>query len=231
MDVPAATGITGFQFITSVSTIQRDDETRKRVRSHARRQKLPHEPIAKQPLQKRASQKERVSKFRLSNRPSAPNNKQTPPALPSPHSGSSPAQQSPVVPSASDAPATDAHVHDSLPERHDCSVENIKVERKSSGWHSEVITDELAFTVAAELPSFSVLPIRTTPLTEKLFKWMMCICLSPQKKFVQRWFNKCGVPVYFNTYYSSFLALSHSMNPQGNWFNFVSLSFNRLLSD
>ncbi|KAH6648786.1 hypothetical protein BKA67DRAFT_372725 [Truncatella angustata] len=205
MGSPTTVGVTGFQFITSVNTIKRDDETRKRVRSHARRQKLPNEPAIKQPAQKRASQKERVSKFRLNTTKSqAPVNRQThtPPKSASPNSISS--------------------QNDSSPTTFDGPIEDIKIERTQDDLRSDMITNELAFVVAAELPSFSVLPIRTTPLTEKLFKWMICVCLSPQEKFVQKWFDSNGAPSYFSTYHSSFIALSFAMNPQGDWFDYVS---------
>ncbi|KAK7744003.1 hypothetical protein SLS62_010364 [Diatrype stigma] len=55
----------GFQFITSINTIARNDETRRRVRSHARRQKLPSHTSTPQP-KRQPTQKERISKFRLS---------------------------------------------------------------------------------------------------------------------------------------------------------------------
>ncbi|KAI1077539.1 hypothetical protein F5B20DRAFT_267943 [Whalleya microplaca] len=55
---------TGFQFITSINTVSRDDETRRKVRSHARRQKLPKETSTPQ-VKKSSTQKERTSKFRL----------------------------------------------------------------------------------------------------------------------------------------------------------------------
>ncbi|KAI1392012.1 uncharacterized protein F4822DRAFT_113111 [Hypoxylon trugodes] len=62
------TANTGFQFITSINTVARDEETRRKVRSHARRQKLPKEsnqPAEQQPSKKAKSQKEHTSKFRL----------------------------------------------------------------------------------------------------------------------------------------------------------------------
>ncbi|KAI1097194.1 hypothetical protein F4804DRAFT_328321 [Jackrogersella minutella] len=59
-----------FQFITSINTVARDDETRRRVRSHARRQKLPHGPSQAPQVKKSASQKDQTSKFRL--KPTAP---------------------------------------------------------------------------------------------------------------------------------------------------------------
>ncbi|KAI1211889.1 uncharacterized protein F4807DRAFT_380295 [Annulohypoxylon truncatum] len=56
----------GFQFITSINTVARDDETRRKVRSHARRQKLPHGPSQPpQGTKKSGSQKDHTSKFRL----------------------------------------------------------------------------------------------------------------------------------------------------------------------
>lgn len=193
--------VTGFQFITSINTINRDEETRRRVRSHARRQKLPNEPLkqtaaaAAAAARSSSSQKARTSKFRLSTA------KNQPPSLPK-------------APSPQDDSSTSSS---------DTLVEEIKVEDED-GWQTEMITPEFGFTVASELPAFSILPIRTTPLTENLFKWMICVCLSPHEKFVQRWFNRCGAPTYFNTYHSSFLALSHAMNPQGNWFDSVRTS-------
>ncbi|KAI1863087.1 uncharacterized protein JN550_009823 [Neoarthrinium moseri] len=198
MGSPTTTGgVTGFQFITSINTITRDDETRRKVRSHARRQKLSNEPSSQPPATKSTSQKERTSKFRLGARASGSAKKQ-----------SQPKSRSPQEESSTSSP-------DSL-------VEEVKNEGRD-GWHTEMITEEFGFTVAPELQNFSVLPIRTTPLTDNLFKWMICVCLSPQEKFVQRWFNRCGAPSYFNTYHSSFLSLSHAMNPQGNWFDFITV--------
>ncbi|KAI0385130.1 hypothetical protein F5Y04DRAFT_246887 [Hypomontagnella monticulosa] len=56
---------TGFQFITSINTVARDEETRRRVRSHARRQKLPNNPGQPPQPKKSGSQKDHTSKFRL----------------------------------------------------------------------------------------------------------------------------------------------------------------------
>ncbi|KAI0886202.1 uncharacterized protein GGS22DRAFT_125714 [Annulohypoxylon maeteangense] len=56
----------GFQFITSINTVARDDETRRKVRSHARRQKLPNGPSQPpQGTKKSGSQKDHTSKFRV----------------------------------------------------------------------------------------------------------------------------------------------------------------------
>ncbi|KAI0125304.1 hypothetical protein BJ170DRAFT_598120 [Xylariales sp. AK1849] len=199
MGSPTTMGITGFQFITSINTIGRDEETRRKVRSHARRQKLPNEPTKQQSQSatKSNSQKERTSKFRLSTNKASPLNKK-------------------------DSPKSNSSKDDSPPSSRESPAEEIKIESKDE-WQTEMITNELAFTIAPELPNFSVLPIRTTPLTENLFKYMICVCLSPKEKFVQHWFNRCGAPTYFNTYHSSFLSLSHAMNPQGNWFDFITV--------
>lgn len=56
---------TGFQFITSINTVNRDEETRRKVRSHARRQKLPTGPSQPPQAKRSGSQKDHTSKFRL----------------------------------------------------------------------------------------------------------------------------------------------------------------------
>ncbi|KAI1379095.1 hypothetical protein F4677DRAFT_357530 [Hypoxylon crocopeplum] len=61
----APTSNTGFQFITSINTVARDEETRRKVRSHARRQKLPSGPSQPPQSKKSGSQKDHTSKFRL----------------------------------------------------------------------------------------------------------------------------------------------------------------------
>lgn len=214
-------GVTGFQFITSVNTIKRDDETRKKVRSHARRQKLPNEPsTARQSAApKRASQKERVSKFRVNAKPSSSVNRYTPPKSASPRSDASPGDASSShLPPAGSPTLTDADgtTYDEL-------IREIKIENRQDNDQSDTTVNEFSLTVAAHLPAFSVLPIRTTPLTDKLFKWMTCVCLSTQQKFVQQWFDQNDVPAYFETYHSSFLALGHAMNPDGDWFDFITV--------
>ncbi|XXH02338.1 [NU+] prion formation protein 1 [Hypoxylon texense] len=60
-----STSNTGFQFITSINTVTRDEETRRRVRSHARRQKLPNGPSQPPQSKRSGSQKDHTSKFRL----------------------------------------------------------------------------------------------------------------------------------------------------------------------
>lgn len=216
-------GVTGFQFITSVNTIKRDDETRKRVRSHARRQKLPNEPSSKQSAApKRASQKERVSKFRLNTKPTASSNRYTPPKSASPRSEASPSDTSSThsqkfLPSASPA-STDAEgiTYDEL-------IREIKIEPRQDDYQSDMAYDNgLGLIVASHLPAFSVLPIRTTSLTERLFRWMTIICLSVQDKLVPQ-LAQDDTPEYFKTYHSSFLALGHAMNPEGDWFDFITI--------
>lgn len=160
----------GFQFITSINTISRDDETRRKVRSHARRQKLPSQGIEPQPKDV-VTQKDRTSKFRLSAAKPANNKKQSSP--------------------------TSRSNEKSSPSSSDSSVE-LKIERLEE-WETEMITSELALTVVRELPTFAVLPIQTTALTDNLFKYIICVCLSPQEKFVQKWFDRCGAPTYFQT--------------------------------
>lgn len=209
MGSPTTPAPTGFQFITSINTIDRDDETRRKVRSHARRQKLPNEPVKPSQSAPRsaATQKDRTSKFRVRG-----SNDKASLLLTQKHS---PEKQSPTQDDGSSAASSRDNA---------AAAEGIKREPRD-GWQSDMITRELSFTIAPELPTFAVLPIRTTPLTDNLFKYIICVCLSPQEKFVQRWFDRCGAPTYFNTYHSSFLSLSHAMNPQGNWFDFVSLFF------
>ncbi|ETS84393.1 hypothetical protein PFICI_02418 [Pestalotiopsis fici W106-1] len=228
MTSPTTMGVTGFQFITSVNTIKRDDETRKRVRSHARRQKLPNEPSARQSATpKRASQKERVSKFRVNQRPSSSAHRYTPPKSSSPRSEASPSDTSSThLPTDSQhlLPAASPTSTDAEGTTYDELISEIKIEQRQDGYQSDMPTDNgLGLIVASHLPAFSVLPIRTTSLTEKLFRWMTSICLSAQGKFVQQWFDQNDTPEYIKTYRSSFLALGHAMNPDGDWFDFITI--------
>ncbi|KAK7985748.1 hypothetical protein PG988_003370 [Apiospora saccharicola] len=175
-----------FQFITSINTIDRDAETRRRVRSHARRQKLTQDSSSEQapPSTKSGStsQKDRTSNS-------------------TPSSGTS----GDVISSSGPASATSLAAY--------------------SG-HVDMITNELGYMIIRELPPFPALPIQTTPMTENLFRYMLCVCLSPKEKFVQKWFDRCGAPSYFTNCpdHSSFLAHSHSMNPGGDLFDFVSFT-------
>ncbi|RYP48726.1 hypothetical protein DL768_005446 [Monosporascus sp. mg162] len=136
-----------FQFITSINTIARNDETRRRVRSHARRQKLPNQT----------------------------------------------------------------------------STPFLKKEEATPKWETTVIGNKLAITVARELPNFSLLRIETTPLTENLLKYCMTVCLSPQEKFVEKWFDRAGAPTYMNIHHSSFLATTFATNPGGDWMSSINV--------
>lgn len=75
---PNSTGNTGFQFITSISTVERDEETRRKVRSHARRQKLPHGSNHPSQPKKPGSAKDHTSKFRLKPKGSSNNQDDVP---------------------------------------------------------------------------------------------------------------------------------------------------------
>ncbi|KAK8061706.1 hypothetical protein PG994_008072 [Apiospora phragmitis] len=206
-----------FQFITSINTIDRDAETRRRVRSHARRQKLTttdssseQAPSAKSGS---TSQKDRTSKFRLGTPTAAASKKAAPKGsrkhaspvslgsneeISTPSSGTS----GDVILSADPASATTLTAY--------------------SG-QMDMITNELGYMIIRELPLSSALPIQTTPMTENLFRYMLCVCLSPKEKFVQKWFDRCGAPSYFTNYHSSFLAHSHSMNPGGDLLDFLAV--------
>ncbi|KAI1486846.1 hypothetical protein F5X96DRAFT_194401 [Biscogniauxia mediterranea] len=173
----------GFQFITSINTVARDEETRRKVRSHARRQKLPSDTSPAQ-SKKSGTQKDRTSKFRL---------KSTPPS-------SNASRKTSTV---------------------------LKVQRvtqdpdKKPNFETSMLTKELAITVARELPTFSMLRIETTPLTENLLKYCLTVCLCPRETMVEKWFDRAGAPTYLNTYYSGFLANAFAMNPQGGWFESI----------
>lgn len=218
----------GFQFITSINTITRNDETRRRVRSHARRQKLPSQTSAPQPRSP-STQKERITKFRLGTG-----------AGPSTSaSGSSRTKRTTAPPTELGSSA--------IPHDHHGHGHGIDDPPK---WETTMISKDLSITVAKELPNFSMLRIETTPLTENLLKYCMTVCLSPQEKFVQKWFARAGAPTYMNTRkanalsgvvgfnsiqnqgadplptpadHSSFLASTFAMNPTGDWMSSVSI--------
>lgn len=205
-----------FQFITSINTIDRDAETRRKVRSHARRQKLPHGPAG--PAQgaapnKPSTQKDRTSKFRLGSSVKAP------PKSRKARPGSSTATAS----SASSASSASDRGSSPSQSRSSSATDDLAVAETRSGYETTMITNDLGFTVVRELPPFSTLPIQTTPLTENLFKYIICVCLSPKEKFVQKWFDRCGAPSYFSVHHSSFLANSHAMNPSGDLMGFLSI--------
>lgn len=176
-----------FQFITSINTIDRDAETRRKVRSHARRQKLPHGPAG--PAQGAApetpsTQKDRTSKFRLGSSVKAtPKSRKARPGSASAAATASSASDRSSSPSQS---------------RSSSATDDLAAVEARSGYETTMITNDLGFTVVRELPPFSTLPIQTTPLTENLFKYIICVCLSPKEKFVQKWFDRCGAPSYFS---------------------------------
>lgn len=168
-----------FQFITSINTVTRDDDTRRKVRSHARRQKLPNESSPPQP-RKLATQKERISKFRLK-------------------SAAKPSRVlSTVNPAAEGLPPDDSKDRQALIVN---SPTTTKVEARDSEdpFQPTMLSNELAMVVARELPSFPMLQIETTPLTEKLLKYCFTVCLCPREALVEKWFNKCGAPIYMMT--------------------------------
>ncbi|KAI1506013.1 hypothetical protein F5X99DRAFT_415672 [Biscogniauxia marginata] len=184
MGVPDTT-TTGFQFITSINTVARDDETRRKVRSHARRQKLSNDTS---PAQSKRSdtQKDRTSKFRLKSTASS------------------------STASRKTSTSTALRVQRAAPDHNG-----------EPKFETSMLTKELALTVARELPTFSMLRIETTPLTENLLKYCFTVCLCPRETMVQKWFDRAGAPTYLNTYYSGFLANAFAMNPQGGWFESI----------
>ncbi|RYP41438.1 hypothetical protein DL767_001076 [Monosporascus sp. MG133] len=176
----------GFQFITSINTIARNDETRRRVRSHARRQKLPNQTSTPSLKKEEGTQKERISKFRLGTSVSSCTRRKRP--------------------SSTENANTDVDMSEATPK-----------------WETTVIGNKLAITVARELPNFSLLRIETTPLTENLLKYCMTVCLSPQEKFVEKWFDRAGAPTYMNIHHSSSLAATFATNPGGDWMRSITV--------
>ncbi|KAI1109453.1 hypothetical protein F5Y14DRAFT_432571 [Nemania sp. NC0429] len=197
---------TNFQFITSINTVAHDEETRRKVRSHARRQKLSSENIAPPQSRKSTTQKERTSKFRL--KPSVQQN--DPRSEDSSSSGSS------------------NHNDGCNSDRKSLSISKLNgpILGGRAGNHNldhnftpTMLSQELALVVARELPSFPMLRIETTPLTETLLKYCFTVCLCPQEEFLEKWFDRAGAPTYMMTYYSGFLANAFAMNPDGNFFD------------
>ncbi|KAI0118314.1 hypothetical protein GGR51DRAFT_211956 [Nemania sp. FL0031] len=202
MVIPQATS---FQFITSINTVAHDEETRRKVRSHARRQKLSSENTLPPQSRRSTTQKERISKFRL--KPTAQpnqarledsnsNNSRT--------SGSSSNKKSPTTPPKLQGPLLGGR---------------IRGQGGDSNFTPTMISQELALVVARELPSFPMLRIETTPLTETLLKYCFTVCLCPREAVVEKWFDRAGAPTYMMTYYSGFLANAFAMNPEGNFFD------------
>ncbi|KAI1818586.1 hypothetical protein GGS20DRAFT_527717 [Poronia punctata] len=193
---------TGFQFITSINTVAHDEETRRKVRSHARRQKLPNETSSPPQPKKSTTQKERISKFRLkpsvqgsevgakvtgASKSSANGGKKRPPPGPQFHG--------PVVRASAGDQSDGANLTPTM------------------------LSHELGLVVARELPNFPMLRIETTPLTENLLKYCFTVCLCPREAVVEKWFDRAGAPTYMMTYYSGFLANAFAMNPEGNFFD------------
>ncbi|GAP86611.1 hypothetical protein SAMD00023353_2001320 [Rosellinia necatrix] len=199
MVIPQATG---FQFITSINTVAHDEETRRKVRSHARRQKLSNESSPPAQSKKSTTQKERITKFRV--KPSTQTNATGPEANSSARNGSKTSnRKSPSGAKAHNPTGT-------LGRR---AVEG------NSNFTPTMISQELALVVARELPSFPMLRIETTPLTETLLKYCFTVCLCPREAVVEKWFDRAGAPTYMMTYYSGFLANAFAMNPEGNFFD------------
>lgn len=191
MGAPAVAG-GGFQFITSINTIVRDDETRRKVRSHARRQKLPTTQVGEAPVKSTTvtTQKERTGKFRLGGGGDGGSSGKT---------GSGGAR----VTSNRKKRSSAAAVANMVPATGSSSPGDEAPDQPDGGdkWESSMITRELALTVgvAKELPNFSALSIETTPLTEALLRYMMTVCLSPKETSVQKWFDRAGAPTYMTT--------------------------------
>ncbi|KAK6859417.1 hypothetical protein PG995_003053 [Apiospora arundinis] len=211
-----------FQFITSINTIDRDAETRRRVRSHARRQKLTTDSSSEQAPSAKSgstSQKDRTSKFRLGTPTTAA--KKAAPKGSRKHASpvSSDSHERSLTPSSGTSGDATSSSHADLTL---AAATTTTTATRYSG-QVDMITNELGYMIIRELPPLSALPIQTTPMTETLFRYMICVCLSPKEKFVQKWFDRCGAPSYFTNYHSSFLAHSHSMNPGGDLIDFLTV--------
>ncbi|KAI0521026.1 hypothetical protein F5B22DRAFT_634862 [Xylaria bambusicola] len=188
---------TSFQFITSINTVAHDDETRRKVRSHARRQKLSNESSPPQ-SRKSSTQKERISKFRL--KPCVQ------PSETSPKDGTSGRNGNCAKSS-------------STTKLYNPTLGGPAEAGKNTNFTPTMISRELALVVARELPSFPMLNIETTPLTETLLKYCFTVCLCPHEAMIEKWFDRAGAPTYMMTYYSGFLANAFAMNPEGNFFD------------
>jgi hypothetical protein len=172
MVTPSATS---FQFITSINTVAHDDETRRKVRSHARRQKLSNDNSVPQ-SRKSSTQKERISKFRL--KPSS----QLTNANPDDGSGS---RNSGNV--NSKKPPSILKLHGPVLRG------RTEEQDKEDNFTPTMVSQELALVVARELPSFPMLRIETTPLTEPLLKYCFTVCLCPREAMVEKWFDRYDI--------------------------------------
>ncbi|GAW16453.1 hypothetical protein ANO14919_058810 [Xylariales sp. No.14919] len=199
MVIPQATS---FQFITSINTVAHDEETRRKVRSHARRQKLSNENSPPSQPRKSTTQKERISKFRL--KPSAQSNDTSPKDNSSTRNAGN---------NSSTKPSSVIKLHSPT------TLGSRTQDGKDANFTPTMISRELALVVARELPSFPMLRIETTPFTETLLKYCFTVCLCPREAVVEKWFDRAGAPTYMMTYYSGFLANAFAMNPEGNFFD------------
>ncbi|TGJ83672.1 hypothetical protein E0Z10_g5107 [Xylaria hypoxylon] len=198
MVIPQATS---FQFITSINTVAHDEETRRKVRSHARRQKLSSDNSPPSQPRKSTTQKDRISKFRL--KTSAQSN-----------------DTSPKDNSSSRNGGTNSNTKQlSIIKLHNPTLGGRTQEGKDANFTPTMISRELALVVARELPSFPMLRIETTPFTETLLKYCFTVCLCPREAVVEKWFDRAGAPTYMMTYYSGFLANAFAMNPDGDFFD------------
>jgi len=180
---------TSFQFITSINTVAHDEETRRKVRSHARRQKLSNETSNPPQSRKSSTQKERISKFRL--KPSA---QPSDGGLKEKNSnrggdgsgigGGNSSRKKPPAPLQLHGPISRAHAGD---------------KSGSNNFTPTMLSQELGLVVARELPTFPMLRIETTPLTENLLKYCFTVCLCPREAMVEKWFDRAGAPTYMMT--------------------------------
>ncbi|KAH8164182.1 hypothetical protein CIB48_g4051 [Xylaria polymorpha] len=196
---------TSFQFITSINTVAHDEETRRKVRSHARRQKLSNENSPPSQTRKSTTQKERISKFRLkpSAQPNETGSENSSGGGGSRNGGNSIQRKPPAI----------LKLHGPTP------AGCIQERGTDTNFAPTMISRELALVVARELPTFPMLRIQTTPLTETLLKYCFTVCLCPREAMVEKWFDRAGAPTYMMTYYSGFLANAFAMNPEGNFFD------------
>lgn len=174
---------TNFQFITSINTVAHDDETRRKVRSHARRQKLSSENVQPPQSRKSTTQKERTSKFRL--KPSVQQNDPgSEDSGSSSHNGGDSSDRKPQSPPKLNGLILGGRAGNYNPD---------------TNFTPTMISQELALVVARELPSFPMLRIETTPLTETLLKYCFTVCLCPKEEIVEKWFDRAGAPTYMMT--------------------------------
>ena len=202
MGAPATATAGGFQFITSINTITRDDETRRKVRSHARRQKLSSQPGTAPTKTQTASQKERTGKFRVGQSNCTSTSTPVPASSGSVVTSKTAAARKKRLAQDGERPRPSGTVLVPTLQRGASSSSDLSDCSTDEEYKSDMITRELAFTtvgVTKELPNFSALSIKTTPMTEQLLRYMMTVCLSPKEESVQKWFTRTGAPTYMTT--------------------------------